>query len=161
MLSGLSYLQPVLLQMPVLRRSVFCLSAHSSSLLCPVFYALYSVPSLFEHPYTGSSSATPFFSPDSISFHVSVEIHSLSSFFFLPNDAVQVSFPIAFKDFQRSSTQISSGPFLDISHFVLMADVKISFVVSSFSFRVLYLNCGLSPTSVKAFNLIWKVSCTS
>ncbi|CAH8598021.1 unnamed protein product, partial [Heterobilharzia americana] len=103
MLSGLSYLQPVLLHLPVFRRSVFCLCVHSSSLLCPVFYTLYSVPLVVEHPCTGLSSASPSSSPCSISFQVSVEIHSLSSFFFLPNTVVQVSFHIAFKDFQCSS----------------------------------------------------------
>ncbi|CAH8632833.1 unnamed protein product [Heterobilharzia americana] len=97
MLSGLSYLQPALLHLPVFRRSVFCLSTHSSSLLCPVFYTLYSVPPLFEHPCTGSSSASPSYSPCSVSFHVSVEIHFLSSLFFLPNTVVQVFFPHLFK----------------------------------------------------------------
>ncbi|CAH8626415.1 unnamed protein product [Heterobilharzia americana] len=106
MLSGLylSYLQPVLLHFPVFRRSFFCLSTHSSSLLCPVFYTLYSDPLLVVHPCTGSSSASPSSSPSSISFHVSIEIHSLSSFFFLPNTVIQDSFLIAFKDFQCSST---------------------------------------------------------
>ncbi|CAH8448711.1 unnamed protein product [Heterobilharzia americana] len=88
MLSGHSYLQPVLLHLPVCRGSVFCLLAHSSSLLCPVFYTLFSVPLLVLHPCTGSTSASPSSSPSSISFHVSVEIHSLSSFFFLPNTGV-------------------------------------------------------------------------
>ncbi|CAH8289528.1 unnamed protein product [Heterobilharzia americana] len=130
MSSGLSYLQPVLLHLPVFCRSVFCLSMHSSSLLCPVFYTLYSIPFVIVHPCTGLSSVSPSTSHSSISFHVSVEIHSLSSFFFLPNTAVQVSLHIAFKDFQCSSTHVSSGMFVDISHFVLMAGCREDFLCS-------------------------------
>ncbi|CAH8534843.1 unnamed protein product [Heterobilharzia americana] len=57
MLSGLSYQQLVLLHLPVCRRSVFCLCAYSSSLLCPVFYKLCSVPLFAVHPCPGLSSA--------------------------------------------------------------------------------------------------------
>ncbi|CAH8290053.1 unnamed protein product [Heterobilharzia americana] len=92
-----------------------------TSLSSVVFYTLCSVPLLVVHPCTGLSSTSPSSSPCSISFQVSVEIHSLSSFFFLPNRAVQVSFHTAFKEFQSSSTHVSSGILPDISHFVLMA----------------------------------------
>ncbi|CAH8490786.1 unnamed protein product [Heterobilharzia americana] len=80
-LSGLSYQQPVLLQLPKCRRSVFCLCAYSS-LLCPVFCTLYSVPRFVVYPCTALYwfSASPASYPCSISFHVSLEIHSLFSF---------------------------------------------------------------------------------
>ncbi|CAH8583291.1 unnamed protein product [Heterobilharzia americana] len=79
----LSYLQPVLLHLPVCRRSVFCLCVHSSLLLCSVFCTLYSVPLVVEHPCTGLSSASPSSSPLSASTYPSRSIPCLLSSSFL------------------------------------------------------------------------------
>ncbi|CAH8453794.1 unnamed protein product [Heterobilharzia americana] len=38
--------------------NAFCLSVHSSSILRPVFYRLYSASHFFVHPSTGSSSVS-------------------------------------------------------------------------------------------------------
>ncbi|CAH8556485.1 unnamed protein product [Heterobilharzia americana] len=94
-------------------------------MLCSVLFVF--------HPCTGSFSASPSSSPCSVSFHVSVEIHSLSSFFFLPIKFMQVSSHVSFKEFECSSAPDSPGMLLNVSHFFLIADVKIFFVVSSFS----------------------------
>ncbi|CAH8629071.1 unnamed protein product [Heterobilharzia americana] len=132
MLSGLSY-QPAACYASIASVAWKCLLSLRALFFTAVSSVLYIVlsSSSVVHPcpalhYTGSSSPSPSpsSSPSPISFHVSVEIHSLSSFFFLPNTVMQVSFHISFTDFQWSSTQVSSGMLLDISHFVLMADCR-------------------------------------
>ncbi|CAH8434381.1 unnamed protein product [Heterobilharzia americana] len=49
------------------RGSVFCFSAHSSPLLCLVFYALYTLPLLVIHPCVGLAPASPTSTPPSAS----------------------------------------------------------------------------------------------